>query len=172
MPPLRVGEPGPIDDTVFESLRDELVADLAHGGWDAVYLSLHGAAITRRRVAPELELARAVRDAVGAVPIAASFDLHANLNPALARLLDFATGYRTYPHVDMRDTAARALRQLERIVAGEIRPVGEIINTAAIHARAPEFVPALVAPKEGLRGVELCRDRPATVTFCCKTGNY
>jgi len=213
---------GPIDDAVFEGLRDELVGDLARGGWDAVYLSLHGAAITPRRPAPELELLRAVRDAVGAIPIAASFDLHANLNPQLAQLLDFATGYRTYPHVDMRETAGRALAQLERIVAGEIRPVGEILNTglllgsfnmrtdagpmaalqaaaraheaspildvsvfggfpyadtpdcgasvmvyadgnrvvaaeaaselaAAIRARAPEFAPALVSPKEGLR---------------------
>jgi microcystin degradation protein MlrC len=213
---------GPIEDTVFEGLRDELIADLAAGGWDAVYLSLHGAAITRQRPAPELELVRAVRGAVGAVPIAASFDLHANLNPALAGLLDFATGYRTYPHVDMHETAARALRQLERIVAGELRPVGEIVNTgcllgsfnmrtdagpmaalqaaaraheadplldasvfggfpyadtpdcgasvmvyadgnravaaeaarelaAEVRARAPEFVPALVPPAEGLR---------------------
>lgn len=123
---------GPIDDGVFESLRDELVADLAPGGWDAVYLSLHGAAITRRRLAPELELVRAVREAVGGAPIAASFDLHANLNPELARLIDFATGYRTYPHLDMRETAARALRQLERIVAGEIRPVGEVVNTGIL----------------------------------------
>ena len=120
---------GPIQDEVFEAFREEVLAGLAGASWDAVYLSLHGAGITRSRLAPELDLVRAVREAVGATPIAASFDLHANLNPALAGLLDVATGYRTYPHVDMRETAARALRLLERTSAGEIRPVGAIVNT-------------------------------------------
>ena len=44
-------------------------------------------------------------------PLAASFDLHGNLPPAIVAHLDFATGYRTYPHVDMRETAARAVTQ-------------------------------------------------------------
>jgi hypothetical protein len=81
-----------------------------------------------------------------AVPIAASLDLHANLNPQLAQRLDFTTSSRTHPHVDMRETAARALRQLERGAGG---PWGA-----------------------AWLGVELCRDRPATVTFCCKRGNF
>src|SRR5262249_22476562 len=58
-----------------------------------------------------------------------SFDLHANLNPAMAGLLDFATGYRTHPHVDMRETAARALAHLVRIADAKIEPVGAIVNT-------------------------------------------
>ena len=117
---------------MFEALRDELAADLAGTRWDAAYLSLHGAAITRSRLAPDLDLARIVRDAVGEAPVAASFDLHANLNPEMAKLVDIASGYRTYPHVDMRETAARVLGFLERTVAGEIRPVGAIRNTGRL----------------------------------------
>jgi microcystin degradation protein MlrC len=127
---------GPIEDAVFDVLLAELAGDLAgelgNTRWDAVYLSLHGAAITRSRPAPELELVRLVRDTVGEVPIAASFDLHANLNPEMAKLLDFASGYRTYPHVDMRETAARVLAHLERTVAGEIRPAGAIRHTGRL----------------------------------------
>lgn len=123
---------GPIEDAVFEALREELLADLAGTRWDAVYLSLHGAAITRSRLAPELDLVRGVRAAVGAVPIAASFDLHANLNPGMAQLVDVASGYRTYPHVDMRETAARVLGLLDRTVAGELRPAGAIQNTGRL----------------------------------------
>ena len=123
---------GPMEDAVFEALRDELAADLAGTRWDAAYLSLHGAAITRSRPAPDLDLVRVVRDAVGDAPLAASFDLHANLDPEMAKLVDVASGYRTYPHVDMRETAARVLGFLERTVAGEIRPIGAIRNTGRL----------------------------------------
>ena len=123
---------GPIDDAVFETLREELAADLAGTRWDAVYLSLHGSAITRSRLAPDLDLVKLVRTAVGAKPVGASFDLHANLSPEMAKLVDIASGYRTYPHVDMRETAARVLGLLERAVAGEIRPVGAIRNTGRL----------------------------------------
>jgi len=123
---------GPIEDALFDALLGELVADLAGTRWDAVVLSLHGAAITRSRPAPELDLVRTVRDAVGAAPIAATFDLHANLNPEMAKLVDVASGYRTYPHVDMRATAARVLGLLERTVAGEIRPAGAIRHTGRL----------------------------------------
>jgi microcystin degradation protein MlrC len=123
---------GPIEDAVFDAIREELAADLAGARWDAVYLSLHGASITRSRLAPDLDLVRLVRNAVGPVPIAATFDLHANLSPEMAKLVDAASGYRTYPHVDMRDTADRVLGLLERTVAGKIRPVGAIRNTGRL----------------------------------------
>ncbi len=120
---------GPIEDAVFDAFLAEVLEDLARGGpWDAVYLSLHGAGITARRDAPELELVQALRAALPHTPLAASFDLHANHAPALAQLLTVASGYRTYPHIDMRETAARVLELLRRTVEGEIRPVGVLRN--------------------------------------------
>lgn len=120
---------GPIEDVVFDAFVQEVLNDLMRGGpWDAVYLSLHGAGITARRDAPELELVQALRAALPHTPIAASFDLHANHAPALAQLLTVASGYRSYPHVDMRETAARVLALLLRTVLGEIRPVGCLRN--------------------------------------------
>ena len=120
---------GPIEDALFAGFLAELTADLARGGWDAVYLSLHGAAITASGKSPELRVIETVRKAVGGIPVVASFDLHANLNPEIATRLDFATGYQTYPHVDMRETAARALHQLERMLDAGKRPKGVIVNT-------------------------------------------
>lgn len=111
---------GPIDDSVFDQisreLADGLVAGCATGGWDAVYLSLHGAAITRKRQSPDLDLVRMVRGLLPDVPMGASFDLHANMAPEMASLLDVASVYRTHPHVDLAPTAARVLADLMRCV--------------------------------------------------------
>ena len=47
---------GPIDDALFSAFSDELLADLQRWQPDALYLSLHGAAITRQLDAPETQL--------------------------------------------------------------------------------------------------------------------
>ena len=112
---------GPIDDDAFAAIQGEIVDGLSAHAWDAIFLSLHGAAITRSEPAPDLALIRAIK-AVTACPLGASFDLHANLDPALAAGLVAVSGYRTHPHVDMKATATRVLDQLLRVVRGETRP--------------------------------------------------
>ncbi len=129
---------GPIDDAVFDAFVEETLADLGDARIDAVYLSLHGAAITRSRDHPEVDLLERIRERHPRVPIAASFDLHANLDPRLASLLDFATVYRTHPHVDMRETAARALARLAAIVAARSASTAATALPAAA-ARLPRL---------------------------------
>jgi microcystin degradation protein MlrC len=99
----------------FERIAGELVARLRiAGAVDAVYLDLHGAMVTDRFDDGEGELLRRVREAVGPrVPIVASLDLHANLTRAMFERIDGMVAYRTYPHVDMADTGARAARLLD-----------------------------------------------------------
>jgi microcystin degradation protein MlrC len=112
---------GPIDDEAFAAIRDEIVVGLSEGRWDAVYLSLHGAAIARSELAPDLALLRAVA-AVVDCPVGSSFDLHANIGPAIAMHVAAASGYRTHPHIDMKATAQRVLDQLMRVVARKATP--------------------------------------------------
>lgn len=119
---------GRIDDQVFAAFLDETVADLGGKKFDAIYLSLHGAAVTTRRDEPEADLLRAIRAVQPTVPIGASFDLHGNLTSEMAEYLTTASVYRTYPHLDMRETAWRVLRVLERCVAGDAAPVCRIVN--------------------------------------------
>ncbi|MCJ9709987.1 M81 family metallopeptidase, partial [Bordetella hinzii] len=88
---------GPIAEDVLQRFLGEVEAGLARGRWDAVYLSLHGAAITAGRETPELDIARRVREWLPDVPLGASFDLHGNLPPAWAEVLDVASVYRTHP---------------------------------------------------------------------------
>jgi len=114
---------GPVAQDLLDSIIDEILSGLDGQSWDAVYLSLHGALIGTGDLTPDLTLVRAVRTAVGRVPFAVSLDLHANLDPAMARYADIVTGYRTYPHVDTNETAAKALDLLARAAAGEIAPL-------------------------------------------------
>ncbi|MGD2172401.1 MAG: M81 family metallopeptidase [Gammaproteobacteria bacterium] len=86
---------------------------------DAVYLDLHGAMVTEHHEDGEGELLRRVREIVGdAVPVVISLDLHANVTAAMVEHCEAMTIYRTYPHLDMAATGARACEQLQYLLAG------------------------------------------------------
>lgn len=99
----------------FERLCNEIVEDLKQGGFDAVYLDLHGAAVAEGADDAEGELLARIRAVVGTeMPVIASLDLHANVTERMLQLATAMTAYRTYPHVDMRETGQRAARMLAR----------------------------------------------------------
>jgi microcystin degradation protein MlrC len=127
---------GPVAGALLQAIRMEILEGLGAGPWDGVYLSLHGAMIGPEVPRPELDLVAAVRAAIGATPLALSFDLHANLDPALADHAEILLGYKTYPHVDTYETGARALDLLTRAAAGEIAPVSRV---APVGALLPSF---------------------------------
>ena len=108
----------------YERIADEMLSRLTaalpvHG----VYLDLHGAMVAEHWDDGEGELLRRVRDIVGPqVPVVISLDLHANVTQQIFDLADCMTVYRTYPHVDMADTGARAARLLLETLSTGIRP--------------------------------------------------
>lgn len=137
----------PIDDEFFTDLYNEVLARLAARPWDAVYLALHGAAVTTRRVRPELSLVAAVRAAIGDVPLGASFDVHANMAAEAARYLTFASGARTPATGDRRAAAARVLDALSRTAEGRLKPVGAVVKAFAMLPGVD--LPAEDAAREG-----------------------
>jgi len=95
----------------------------AAGPVDGVYLDLHGAMVTEHLHDGEGELLARVRAAVGErVPVVASLDLHANVTQRMVEHADLLVAYRTYPHVDMAETGARAAAFLLQRLAGLPRP--------------------------------------------------
>lgn len=91
---------GPVARAVYESLRDELLGQLAAAGpVDAVFLVLHGAMIAHGYPDCEGDLLERVRALVGpGVPVGALLDLHATLTPACwpaARSSSHARNIRT-----------------------------------------------------------------------------
>ena len=126
------GPGGPVVEADLQRIFAEIVEGVRKAGADGLYLSLHGALIGEQTLAADLVLLRAVREALGAKPLAVSFDLHANLDPAIARLADIVLGYKTYPHVDMYETGAKALHLLREAIANRIRPVAAIAKVGAV----------------------------------------
>lgn len=117
---------GPVEDALYDRIVADILRGLEAGPWDAVYLSLHGALVTESEPQADLMLIRRVRAVIGGTPLGVSFDLHANLSPELPQLIDFGSGYKTHPHIDMDATAARVLAELHRLVNGGAKLAGAV----------------------------------------------
>ncbi len=98
----------------FERIVGTLTRRLEQAGAvDGVYLDLHGAMVTEHLDDGDGEILARVRRSVGpGVPIVASLDLHANVTRQMMAFADGLVAYRTYPHVDMKETGERAARLL------------------------------------------------------------
>lgn len=124
--PLLFAGAGPsskVITAVFDQLMDELLASLRSApAPDAVFLDLHGAMVVEDYDDGEAEIVRRIRDAVGAVPIACTFDLHGNIARSTLAGLDLAAGYLTYPHVDMAACGAKIAALLDGMLASGRRP--------------------------------------------------
>jgi len=107
-----------VTEEAFEHIVGLLLDDLkAALPVDGIYLDLHGAMVAEHLDDGEGEMLRRIRALVGpSVPVAASLDLHANVTPEMIEHADLLDAFRTYPHVDMAETGARAARQLDALL--------------------------------------------------------
>jgi len=155
----------------FERIAGAVCEDVKRartsGGLDAIYLDLHGAAVSENADDSEGELLARLRALVGdALPIVASLDLHANVTRRMLSLADALVSYRTYPHIDMAATGERAAELLaRRIAAGAREPM---------HARRLPFLIPLNAQSTWLEPAKtfyaeldaLDRESGAMLSFC------
>lgn len=118
---------GPLERDLYERFKDDIISGLRKSGrLDGVYLALHGATGVDGLRDPEGDLLAAVRDEVGpTVPIAVTFDLHANVTRRQVELATFIIGYRTNPNRDQFETGYSAGELLLRTARGETKPVME-----------------------------------------------
>ena len=126
------GPGGAVDEADLLSIVREIVDGVRLANADALYLSLHGALIGSLTLRADLELILGVRRALGEKPLAVSFDLHANVDPQIARLVDIVVGYKTHPHVDMYETGWKALELVHRTLRREIRPAVAVAKALAV----------------------------------------
>ena len=121
---LAMTEPnGPVEHAFFVELLDTIRGRLSAAlPVDAVYICSHGAGLTTEEDDPDGVLFEMVREIVGPdVPIAATLDLHANVSERMVRSIDAFIGYRTNPHLDMRERGVEAAAAIREMLGG-LRP--------------------------------------------------
>ena len=141
---------GIIAQNALQALSDELRGCLRKAGpLDGALVVLHGAAVAEGMADADIHILALVREVLGpVVPIAATFDFHANIGPAMVSFADVLVGYDTYPHVDMAERGVEATRLLARMLETGQRP-----------ARLLRKVPVVTVPlvqateAEPMRGV-------------------
>ena len=118
---LRAGSGGKVADDVYEYFCKKAYEYVTQKGpFDAVGVSLHGATCTESLDDPCGTFLEKLRKWIGPeIPIAASFDLHANITDRILGAADIVCGYQCYPHTDTFRTGWRAGNLLMRLVAGE-----------------------------------------------------
>lgn len=143
VPIISVGmAPGPytswFEPECFEKYTNEIVTGLKDaaqsGGLDGVLLALHGAMAVTGTPKPEAEIVRRVREAVGAIPIMVTLDLHANEDHELTDVSDAVFVLKTYPHVDSEEIGMKAARCMIDTVRGKIRPTQALRKPGIISA--------------------------------------
>jgi len=120
---LTMAEPnGPVEQPVFDAMMRSWRAGLEalRGAVEGVYCVLHGAGLTTGLDDPEGTVQALVREVLGeGVPMVCSYDLHANVSDGMVRDCDAFVGYRTNPHLDMRERGEESAALLRRLMAGE-----------------------------------------------------
>jgi microcystin degradation protein MlrC len=140
---LAMAEPnGPVEQAFFDRLIAEWEQRLRDAGrLDGVYCVLHGAGLTTGDHDPEGTILALVRRIVGPdVPVVASYDLHANVSDANVDLVNAYIGYRTNPHLDMRERGAESAQMMRKLLSGT--------KTSIVKIRLP-IVPPTVSMLTG-----------------------
>ena len=117
------GPSGKIRRKAFDWLCEPIISTIRQQHFDGLLLGLHGAMGLDFCEDGEGELLRRIRNEVGKeMPIAITLDPHANVSQQMCALADIIVSFKTYPHIDMRDTGRHAGEILHRTMAGEIKP--------------------------------------------------
>ena len=145
-----------VEHSAFETVSARILDGIASFlPLDGIYLDLHGAMVTETFEDGEGELLKRIRSLVGPdLPLAASLDLHANLTEEMAALADVLAIFRTYPHLDMAATGARAGSLLLEIIEQ-----GDKAAHGVPQAAVPGAAPGDSAPKRSppVRCMAACR---------------
>lgn len=115
---------GIVTAETFDWIQSEFVdAVRASLPIEGVLLALHGAMVADGHPDVEGEVLDAVRQIVGAVPIVATLDLHANVTQKMVDAADALVLFHTAPHIDVFETGQRGAALLRRILIDGARPV-------------------------------------------------
>jgi microcystin degradation protein MlrC len=135
---------GVVKKEVYEKFRDEILEGARKAGTiHGIFLDMHGALHVDGYPDAQLDLISRLRDIVGDVLIAASFDLHGNISAEFAQQLDILSAYRTAPHIDGAETRVRTVKLLVEALKNGYKP-------STLHLNIPILIPG----EKGITAVE------------------
>ena len=113
---------GRVEAEAYEFLVGKIL-DAVREGVDAALLDLHGAMVSEVTDDGEGTLLERMRAIAPDLPIAVTYDLHANLTQKMIDNCSCLIGYKTYPHVDMHAVGKKIGRVMLDHLEGKNRPV-------------------------------------------------
>lgn len=121
---------GTVTRQAYETLRDELLADLrAAMPVDMVLLGLHGAMVADGYPDCEGDTLQRVREIVGAqCVVGAELDPHMHLTPLMVEQADVLVSQKEYPHIDILDRARELVTLCEAVALKKIRPTPALVD--------------------------------------------
>lgn len=131
---MHSGSGGRVADEVLTHLCERITDYAKNNEFDAIVASLHGATVTESDEDACGTVLEHLRKLAGDKPVAAAFDLHANITDKILTNADIICGYQTYPHVDIYQTGYRAAALCMELLNG--RPL-KVVQKA---------VPMLIPP--------------------------
>ncbi|WP_417809567.1 M81 family metallopeptidase [Thioclava sp.] len=113
---------GPVSEDTRREITEEALRRLRAGGpYDGIFVALHGAMVTETDQDGDGQFLREIRSLIGPdVPVAVTFDLHANVFDEMADLARIAVSFQTYPHIDMREAAQKSCALLDDVMADRV----------------------------------------------------
>jgi microcystin degradation protein MlrC len=118
---------------------------------DGVLLDLHGAMVCEHISDGDGEMLRRVRQTVGdKIPVVACLDLHANISDQMVDQASVLEVYRTYPHVDMDETGARAADMLDLLLKNRLARFPFTVTRRADFLIPPVWGSTLVDPAKAI----------------------
>jgi microcystin degradation protein MlrC len=130
------GPGGPVDQNFFDEMKIEMQSRLkAALPLDAVYFAEHGAATATEEPDPDGVLFAMAREIAGPeAAIAASLDLHANVNTRMLDAVDMLCSFLTNPHVDQFERGRESAQAIHEMLNGQ--------KTAKALAKLPMMCPS------------------------------
>jgi microcystin degradation protein MlrC len=121
---------GPVAAPLMDDLKRRIGDGLrAAGPLDAVYIANHGAMVAVNDDDPDGAIIALARDIAGPkARIVVTLDLHGNISDRMVTPADLVVGYRTNPHVDMKERGEEAALGLRLILAGLADPKTVIVR--------------------------------------------
>lgn len=115
-----------VDDAAYQQILKDMCEGVAKavatGQCDALFLELHGAMVTQSLEDGDGPLLQKLRKMFPNLPIALSLDFHANVTDEMVTSPTSVVAYKTFPHLDMKETGIKTGQITLDAMSGKVNP--------------------------------------------------